>query len=79
MKKSVIPEPDYKTITVDVTEIDWDTDGRSAKRLGLPTELLGIGVMVEDPNDDEEIENEISEGLSDTYGWCVNGFNWDKK
>ena len=78
-KKSIIPEPEYKTVTVDITNINWDTDGYSVKKLGLPTELLSIDVLVEDPNDNEEIEHEICEGLSDTYGWCVNDFNWTKK
>lgn len=52
------------------TCIKWDTDGYSAKELGLPKE-------VELPDDlDEE---DVADWLSDTYGWCVEAYCYEEK
>lgn len=65
-------------VRVDITNISWDTDGASAKSLGLPRKLIDVIVHVEDPEDDEEIADVISDDLSDAYGFCHNGFNWTR-
>ena len=45
--------------------VNWDTDGRSVKELGL-SEVVDMPTMNE--------EN-IADYLSDEYGYCVFGFN----
>lgn len=45
-------------------KVNWDTDGRSAKELGLP-EVVDMPTLSE--------EN-IADYLSDKYGYCVNSF-----
>ncbi len=55
-----------------VTHIKYDTDGVSAKKLGLPKEM-----EIEVPDDVEgydEIENFISEEISNRTGYCHEGF-----
>ena len=51
---------------LNITEIDWDTDGEKIE--DLPTE-----VKVEWDRDDWD-EDEISDYLSDEYDWLVNGY-----
>ncbi len=51
---------------LNITEISWDTDGETID--DLPTE-----VKIEWDWDDWD-EEEISDWLSDEYGWLVNGF-----
>ena len=45
--------------------IKWDTDGATYKECGLPTSVIVPFGMVED---------EVSDWLSDTYGFCHDGF-----
>lgn len=55
-----------------VTNIKYDTDGQSAKKLGLPKEM-----EIEVPEDlttYDEIENYISEEISNRTGYCHEGF-----
>ena len=54
-----------------ITNISWDTDGEKVK---LPTELYlnFLDMSKEDIDDDF-----LSDYLSDTYGWCHNGFDWE--
>lgn len=58
------------------TNIKWDTDG---EEIDLPTELT-----VEIPNEDfvkmdkEEIDEFISDELSNITGFCHKGFNLNK-
>ena len=52
-----------------ITNIDWDTDGEEID--DLPTELLlssGRPLM----------DDDISDWLSDGYGWLVNGFSYEE-
>ena len=62
---------------IKVTDIDWDTDGED---VDLPTEVdipyydLDLDGTEED---DYIIEDEISEYLSDVYGWLHNGFDYE--
>ena len=61
-----------------VTNILWDTDGDKETLTNLPAELsidsdaLGI-------SDEDEIEETISDYLSDSYGFCHYGFNFEKE
>ena len=62
--------------TILVTNIKWDTDDESPMELGLPTE---VEVELPDrfPNYNEDIEEFVSDYLSDTYGFCHCGFTMD--
>ena len=54
-----------------ITNISWDTDGEDIE---LPTELyLNFSDMSKEDIDDDF----LSDYLSDTYGWCHNGFDWE--
>ena len=64
--------------TFEVTNVDWDTDGVSPRRLGLP--VGGKPIMVEVPYEVidggyDAVEEYISDYLSDTYEFCHNGFD----
>lgn len=56
-----------------VTNIKYDTDGQSAKKLGLPKEMeIEVPENVEGY---EEIEEFISDEISNRTGFCHLGFN----
>ena len=58
-----------------VTDIDWDTDGEDVSKLHLP-ETLVVDVPMECvDNGSAEVKDYISDYLSDTYGFCHNGFS----
>lgn len=48
--------------------IDWDTDG---KKIDLPDEC------VVELDDDQDPHEDLANVLSDEYGWCVNGCNYE--
>ena len=50
-------------------DIQWDTDG---EEVDLPTETI-----MEVP-EDCDLDTEGADVLSDKFGWCVLGFNWEK-
>lgn len=63
-----------------VTDIEWDVDdpefpGQTALELGLPDAMT---VELEDGLDDDEAEEFISDEITDTYGFCHNGFKYEK-
>lgn len=71
-----------KQITVNVYDIDWDVDEDSTSEYAadeLPDFWDSITINVEDENDDNEIEDEIANFLSNEYGFTVNGFHFTKK
>ena len=58
-----------------LTDIQWDTEGESLDDCALPSTVLVLDVN----NPDEEyINNDISEALSDSFGFCHNGFQWER-
>lgn len=69
-----------------VTDIDWDTTNDNsfeeikADDLGLPDEVIVNTeyLDIEDDEDMDEVENAISDYLSDEYGFCHNGFTFYK-
>lgn len=63
-----------ESIIVDINDIEWDTDGEDVK--DLPTCIAAVKFEVDDPEDEDEIEELISDWLSDRFGFCHNGFNW---
>ena len=64
-----------------VTNILWDTDGDKKILKNLPKELSidSVILSISDENDREEVEEAISDYLSDTYGFCHYGFNFEKE
>ena len=55
-----------------ITNIQYDTDGVSAKSLGLPKELK---IIVPDECDGyDEIEQYISDEISNQTGYCHKGY-----
>lgn len=68
---------------IHITDIDWDTDDKDndefidPEALGLPREVLIeandnlFDNLMEDPDDC------IGNYLSDKFGWCHYGFNYD--
>jgi len=55
-------------VTAEISRIEWDTDGEVIE--GLPTETT-IEVEVDDY---DELDDEVTDALSDKYGFCLNGF-----
>jgi len=57
-----------------VVNIDWETDGES---VDLPDNLIAT---LPDGLTNEEVEDRLSDHLSDKYGWLHNGFQfWELK
>jgi hypothetical protein len=56
-----------------ITNIKYDTDGMSAKKLGLP-KTMKIVVPDEEHTCYEDIENFISDEISNRTGYCHEGF-----
>ena len=76
----------FKRFKVAATAIEWDTDG---EKVDLPNEvayvydkndLIDRGILETDTDtgdlalDEETLVEEISDRLSDDYGWCHSGF-----
>lgn len=61
-----------------VCNIDWDCDEEDYSGLGLPEEdVIEIPVEEDDSMTDEELQDIISDTLSEMYGFCQNGFVYD--
>ena len=60
-----------------VTNIQWDMDGDKENLMDLPAEL-SIDADTLSISDKDEIEETISDYLSDTYGFCHFGFKFYK-
>ena len=63
-----------------VFNIDWDVDDKKDLE-NLPTEVRCIvfnGADVENIDNQDEVEDYLSEKLSDDYGFCHNGFDYEE-
>lgn len=60
-------------VTMLVTDIDYDTDG---EKIDLPTELE---VKVPVDLDEDEIDEFVSDKISELTGFCHKGFSMNKK
>lgn len=58
--------------TFKVSDIEWDTDGLSAKSLGLPKKIDKLDIWA-----DSYFDADIADALSDEYGWCVSSFTYE--
>lgn len=71
-----------------VTNIQWDTDGMGVEECCLPTSVLVLDIDPDEIVDveladesmgltlDEEIEELLSTTLSDAFGFCHGGYQW---
>lgn len=58
-----------------VIKIKWDTDGNMKILKSLPKEIdITDEFDVNDYEDEEQLLDDISDWLSDTYGYCHFGF-----
>ena len=58
-----------------VVKIKWDTDGDMKILKSLPKEIdITDEFDVNDYEDEEQLLDDISDWLSDTYGYCHFGF-----
>ena len=55
-----------------VSNIDWDTDG---EEIDLPDEMT-VNVKEDEQLEDDEIEQYISDKITDETGFCHFGFNY---
>ena len=60
-----------KTIHVKCSDIIWDTDGNKKIAKALPQCCY---VDIEDYEEDDDLDEEIADALSDLTGFCVEGF-----
>ena len=57
-----------------IVDIKWDTDGDKALFDSLPQEIILPEQFCTENKDDYDYLNEVSEWLSDEYGFCHGGF-----
>lgn len=62
-----------KKCQVRVYDIEWDTDGVDPKSVSLPSEVKVIVNLV----NGDDLGDIISDFLSDEYGYCHYGFEYD--
>lgn len=61
-----------------IKNIKWDTDGDMEALASLPTEVYTPSFLCQEQYDDvEEFLGDVSDWLSDEYGWCHFGFDVD--
>lgn len=65
-----------------ITEIEWDTEGESIEECALPKNVIVIdaGNELDHPDlfDPDDLNEEISNLLSDAFGFCHYGFQVEK-
>lgn len=61
-------------ITVKCTEIWWDTDGDKRLLKKLPK---NVTLTIEDYCEGDDLDDTIADMLSDEYGFCLFGFNYE--
>ena len=61
-------------MTVKCTEIQWDTDRDKRLLKKLPK---NITLTIEDYCDGDDLDDVIADMLSDEYGFCLFGFNYE--
>ena len=61
--------------TYELTFIKWDASETDIDEYKLP-QRCRVKIFADTPED--EIENELSEALTKTYGFCHNGFEYSK-
>lgn len=57
-----------------IVDIKWDTDGDKALFDSLPQKIILPEQFCTEDKDDYDYLDEVSEWLSDEYGYCQSGF-----
>ena len=60
-----------KDIRVEIYDVKWDIDGGTFEP---PRDIVRY-MTVPEGMTEEELEDDISDWLSDQYGWCHKGFD----
>lgn len=61
-------------VKVKCTEIQWDTDGDKELFESLPKE---VEITLDDYTEGDYLDDELADTLSDFYGFCVEGYNYE--
>lgn len=61
-------------VKVKCTEIQWDTDGDKKLFESLPKE---VEITLDDYTEGDYLDDELADTLSDFYGFCVEGYNYE--
>lgn len=61
-------------VKVKCTEIQWDTDGDKELFKSLPQE---VEITLDDCVEDDYLDDELADALSDLYGFCIEGYNYE--
>lgn len=59
-----------------VTDIQWDTEGETAEACALPENVVVLDAPANMTFND--LDNGVSEVLSDAFGFCHQGFSWEQ-
>ena len=59
-----------------ISAIEWDDEGMGLEECCLPSQVVVLDVPEEEDSDPEEVEENLSELLSDAFGFCHKGFSW---
>lgn len=60
---------------IHITEIDWDFDDENCC-VAPPVDIVDDIPDITDDMPNDEKDDAVANWLSDTYGWCVNGFQY---
>ncbi len=61
-------------VKVKCTEIQWDTDGDKELFKSLPQE---VEITLDDYVEGDYLDDELADALSDLYGFCIEGYNYE--
>lgn len=61
-------------VKVKCTEIQWDTDGDKELFKSLPQE---VEITLDDCVESDYLDDELADALSDLYGFCIEGYNYE--
>jgi hypothetical protein len=59
-----------------ISGIEWDDEGMGLEECRLPSHVVVLDVPEERDADPEEVEENLSELLSESFGFCHEGFQW---
>jgi hypothetical protein len=64
----------WETIMHLLVDVEWDDEGQGLEECCLPTNVVVLDVP--DDVDPREMEDTVSELLSDAFGFCHKGFSY---
>ena len=69
-------DDEYDDLMEDKIRVKWDLEGMSPEEAGVPTVVEIPQHLKDEAEDEEELDDLISDWLSDTYGWTH--FGWQE-